>query len=146
MGKKIFKKPKLTPKQELFAKEYLKDKNATRAAKAAGYSKKTAEKIGSENIRKPEVKKEIDKGLQRQAKRIEISADKIIQEIADIAFVRMNKFEKKHKSTNKLKALELVGKHFKCFVDQIESKVTATVAEVTPDQIAQEVDKLDKKY
>jgi len=35
-------KPKLTPKQKRFVEEYLIDLNATRAAKAAGYSEKTA--------------------------------------------------------------------------------------------------------
>ncbi|ENG5503925.1 terminase small subunit, partial [Yersinia enterocolitica] len=33
----------LTPKQELFCREYLKDLNATQAAIRAGYSEKTAQ-------------------------------------------------------------------------------------------------------
>lgn len=40
---------KLTDKQELFAREYLKDLNATQAAIRAGYSEKTARATGSEN-------------------------------------------------------------------------------------------------
>jgi len=40
--------PKLTPKQQLFVKEYLTDLNATAAAKRAGYSEKNADKIGPE--------------------------------------------------------------------------------------------------
>lgn len=47
--------PELTDKQRAFVLEYLKDKNATRAAIAAGYSAKSAYSIGSELLRKPEV-------------------------------------------------------------------------------------------
>lgn len=47
----------LTPKQRLFVAEYLKDFNATKAAIAAGYSKKSAGVIGRENITKPEIRK-----------------------------------------------------------------------------------------
>ena len=50
----------LTPKQRRFVEEYCKDWNATRAAIAAGYSERTACSIGSENLRKPEIKKAID--------------------------------------------------------------------------------------
>ena len=44
---------KLTDKQERFVQEYLIDLNATQAAIRAGYSKKTAQVIGSENLAKP---------------------------------------------------------------------------------------------
>ena len=44
---------KLTPKQRRFVNEYLIDLNATQAAIRAGYSKKTAQQIGAENLSKP---------------------------------------------------------------------------------------------
>ena len=44
---------KLTDKQIMFCKEYIKDFNATRAAEASGYSKKTARQIATENLTKP---------------------------------------------------------------------------------------------
>ena len=44
---------KLTAKQESFVREYLIDKNATQAAIRAGYSEKTAQQTGSENLLKP---------------------------------------------------------------------------------------------
>lgn len=47
---------KLTTKQRRFCEEYLKDFNATQAAKRAGYAKGTAYSMGSENLRKPEIK------------------------------------------------------------------------------------------
>ena len=52
---------KLTDKQKFFCKEYIKDFNATRAAKASGYSEKTAGRIGGENLQKLEIQKEIEK-------------------------------------------------------------------------------------
>lgn len=50
---------KLTPKQEAFCAEYIKDGNATQAAIRAGYSKKTAYVIGGENLKKPVVAERI---------------------------------------------------------------------------------------
>ncbi len=50
---------KLTAKQETFCLEYLKDLNATQSAIRAGYSEKTAQRIGSENLSKPLVAERI---------------------------------------------------------------------------------------
>lgn len=47
------KKGKLTEKQQRFVDEYLIDLNATQAAIRAGYSVKTADAIGCENLTKP---------------------------------------------------------------------------------------------
>jgi len=49
----------LTDKEEAFCKEYVIDWNATRAALAAGYSKKTAYHTGYENIKKPHIQARI---------------------------------------------------------------------------------------
>lgn len=46
---------KLTPKQKAFADYYIECGNAAEAARRAGYSKKTAEVIGRENLRKPTI-------------------------------------------------------------------------------------------
>jgi phage terminase small subunit len=51
----IRKNGQLTPKEQLFVSEYLKDFNATQAAIRAGYSKKTAYHIGYENLKKPQI-------------------------------------------------------------------------------------------
>lgn len=55
----------LTPKQKKFADEYIISGNSTEAAKAAGYSKKTAYSIGNENLKKPEISKYIDERLRQ---------------------------------------------------------------------------------
>ena len=54
---------KLNLKQQKFADEYIISGNATQAAIAAGYSKKTANRIGSENLSKLDIKKYIDERL-----------------------------------------------------------------------------------
>lgn len=55
-------KLKLTTKQDKFVKAYLLNGgNATQAAITAGYSKKTAQVIGAENLLKPIIKAEIYK-------------------------------------------------------------------------------------
>lgn len=53
----------LTQKQKKFADFYIKYGNETKAAKEAGYSEKTAYSIGSENLRKPEIKAYISERL-----------------------------------------------------------------------------------
>lgn len=55
----------LTAKQQRFVDEYLVDLNATQAAIRAGYSEKTAQQIGSENLSKPVIAAEVEA---RQAK------------------------------------------------------------------------------
>ena len=47
---------KLTSKQQKFVNEYIISGNATQAAIKAGYSKRTARKIGQENLTKPDIK------------------------------------------------------------------------------------------
>jgi phage terminase small subunit len=66
---------KLTDKQEMFCQEYIKDLNATQAAIRAGYSKKTAEVIGSENLIKPKVKERIQELKDKRVQRTKIDAD-----------------------------------------------------------------------
>lgn len=77
---------KLTAKQEMFVKEYLIDLNATQAAIRAGYSAKNADKIGSELLGKTRIHQEIQRAMDARATRLDITADKVLQEIASIAF------------------------------------------------------------
>lgn len=58
---------KLTPKQQKFADEYIKTGNATQSAIEAGYSKKTAQQIGAENLLKPVIKSYIAKRMEQIA-------------------------------------------------------------------------------
>lgn len=55
---------KLTVKQQRFVAAYIETGNATESARRAGYSLKTAEAIGLENLGKPRIKEAIQKRLQ----------------------------------------------------------------------------------
>lgn len=52
---------RLTTKQIIFCKEYIKDNNGARAARAAGYSEDGAAVQASRNLKRPEVQAEIER-------------------------------------------------------------------------------------
>jgi phage terminase small subunit len=55
----------LNARQRRFVDEYCIDLNATQAAIRSGYSKVTANRMGSENLSKPDIKAAIDAALDR---------------------------------------------------------------------------------
>lgn len=81
---------KLTAKQQQFVNEYLVDLNATQAAIRAGYSVKTARSIAEENLTKPDIQKAIQEAQQRRAARTEISQDKVLNRLWEIATANPN--------------------------------------------------------
>ena len=110
---------KLTTKQRRFVAEYIVDYNATQAAIRAGYSESTAGGIGFENLRKPQIQAAIHEELEKQSQRTNVTADRIVQELAAMAFERGADWtESKMKNNNKLRALELLGRHFGIFDGQ----------------------------
>lgn len=78
---------KLTAKQKRFVEEYLVDLNATQAAIRAGYKTHTAKQIGSENLSKPYIKSAIEKEIAKLSARTGVNQERIIRELAKIAFV-----------------------------------------------------------
>ena len=79
----------MTKKQKRFADEWLIDLNGTQAAIRAGYSPDTAASIASENLRKPEIEKYIAKAMAERSRRTGVNQDRVVQELAKIAFVKM---------------------------------------------------------
>lgn len=75
---------KLTEKQRRFADEYIRLGNATEAALNAGYSKKTARAIGSENLTKPDIKAYIDQRLDELKKESIAEQDEILQFLTSV--------------------------------------------------------------
>lgn len=84
------KKGKLTEKQQRFVDEYLIDLNATQAAIRAGYSVKTADVIGCENLTKPNIQQAIAEHMAERSRRTGINQDRIVLELARIAFVNID--------------------------------------------------------
>lgn len=77
----------ITEKQKKFVEEYLIDLNATQAAIRAGYSIKNAGKIGHELLEKTRISNEITKKIAERSRRTGINADRVLIELAKIAFV-----------------------------------------------------------
>ena len=81
----------MTEKQKIFADEYLIDLNATRAYRVAYPSVKreeTAAVNGSRMLRNAKVAEYIQKRMQDRQKRTEITQDRVLQELAAIAFAK----------------------------------------------------------
>ncbi len=146
----------LTGKQQQFVDEYLIDLNATQAAIRAGYSTKNADKIGSELLGKTRVAEAISEKMAERSKRTGVNQDRVVLELAKIAFVNAadvidpesatikdgathddtaaiqsvkvkvipgkqgKGVEREIRMADKLKALELLGKHLGMFKDKME--------------------------
>lgn len=161
----------MTKKQKRFVEEYLIDLNATQAAIRAGYSPDTAQQMGSENLSKPVIKNAIDKAIAERRRRTGINQDRVIQEIAKLAFLNPidvidmdeatikgeanrddtaciasvkvkvipgedgNITEREVKTYDKLKALELLGKHLGMFTDKLKMEGNVPVVIMGDDQL-----------
>ena len=153
----------MTPKQERFVQEYLIDLNATQAAIRAGYSPRSAQQISDELLSKPVIRAHVDELMAERSKRTGVNADRIIRELARIAFLQANQvinmedatlidgaaeddiaaiasvkvktfptadgigYEREIKVADKLKALELLGKHNGMFVEKRELAATLNI-------------------
>lgn len=76
----------LNEKQRQFVQEYLVDLNATQAAKRAGYSERTAYSQGQRLLKHDEIQAAIQEARKAQQERTEITADRVLQEYARVAF------------------------------------------------------------
>lgn len=142
---------KLTDKQTLFIREYLIDLNASAAARRAGYSKRSSHCQGKQLMETPAVRAEIRKALARRAKRVDVKADRVLRDLADIAHldksiafqvqdgylhvtdtdilplavrrciseVAQTQYGIRVKFDDRLKALELLGRHLAMFTDNV---------------------------
>lgn len=96
----------LTPMQEMFVREYLVDLNATQAAIRAGYSKKTAASQGERLLRNVEIASAVQAHMDKRAGAIEISATRVLQEIAKMAFFDPRKLLNDDGSPKKISELD----------------------------------------
>lgn len=137
----------MTDKQEKFCQEYMLDLNATQAAIRAGYSPKTANEQAGRLLVNVSIQNRIAQLQAEQSRRTGISADRVLRELAKVAFanagdiidadatlkedaspddlaavqsVRVKVFgqdgvEREIKLADKLKALDLLGRHIGLF-------------------------------
>lgn len=86
------KKEVLTDKQELFCQEYMKDLNGRQAAIRAGYSQDSATEIAYEHLIKPHIQNYIQELKAKRAEKLEISAEKVLAELAKIGFSDLGEY------------------------------------------------------
>lgn len=148
--------PVLTPKQQRFVEEYLKDLNGKQAAVRAGYSPDSAETQSSRLLSNAKVALAIRTSISRRSKRTEVTQDMVLNELRRIAFSGMGSLATwnssgvsfkdsselsedtlatvqevsettnqhggslKIKQYDKVKALELLGRHLGMWNDKLE--------------------------
>ena len=105
---------KLTNKQSRFVEEYLIDLNATQAAIRAGYSEKTARSQGQRLLTNVDIQERFKGQIEQRSERTEITADRVIQALADIAYT-----DEDIRLGDRIRALELLGKHHALFSDKL---------------------------
>lgn len=76
----------LPPRQALFVTEYLLDLNATQAAIRSGYSRRTAASQGDRLLKNVEIAGAIDRARAARSGRTQVSADRVLLELARVAF------------------------------------------------------------
>jgi phage terminase small subunit len=105
----------LNPRQRKFVIAYCLCFNATEAARLAGYSEKTAYSIGSENLRKPEVKK----AIAALCEELSMSAGEAFKHITDIAKTRLQDYM----VIRQVERTPRVQKPLQQIIDEIEAKI-----------------------
>lgn len=75
---------KLTPKQEMFCREYIVSLNATQAAIKAEYSEKTANRIANALLSKVDIQKRISELMEQRVERVEYDADYVLKRCIEI--------------------------------------------------------------
>ena len=160
-------------RHEIFAREYVKDLNGTRAAIAAGYGEKGAHVRASQLLRNRKVQGLLAKLTKKHADKLDLSTEKVLSELSSMGFSNMLDYIKtteegsayvdlsnltreqssaiqevtvdeymegkgKHarkvkrtklKLVDKIRSLELLGKHLKLFTERVEVNGTAGLAE-----------------
>jgi hypothetical protein len=111
---------KLTPKQQRFVQEYLVDFNGAAAAIRAGYSKKTAKEIASENLTKPNVLNAVVQATREATKKTRLDVHYVLTKLELII--------ERHESDHAvLRALELLGKYLGMWSDGLAAQFNNTV-------------------
>ena len=151
---------KLTPKQAEFVRQYLVDLNATAAAIRAGYSERTAKSQGQRLLTNVDVSAALAAAKAEREQRTEITQDRVVSELAKIAFADPRELMEwgpegvklkdsaelteeqaasvaevsetttkdggslRLKKHDKVKALELLGRHLGMFTDKVKSEIS----------------------
>ncbi|MHC4133125.1 MAG: terminase small subunit, partial [Planctomycetota bacterium] len=102
-----------------FVNEYVKDYNATQAAIRAGYAKKYADRQAHKLVGNSRVKEAIEARRQEISRKADVEISEIVAELRSIAFTDGSR-------TDKLRALELLGRYKAMFTDRFQNTTKAS--------------------
>lgn len=106
---------KLSDKQALFVDAYLVNLNGSEAVKQAGYKTNNPNRLASELLRHPLVRKTIDEKLDARKETFEIQADMVLARLQKIA---MSQEEDNPQAA--IRSWELLGKYLGLWKDRTE--------------------------
>ena len=115
---------KLTAKQMRFVDEYLIDGNATRAAKSAGYSERTAEQTASRLLKIPKVADAIKAGQQEISERCKVTQDDVIEGLLSEA----KQMGEGSSHSARVTAWTQLGKHLGMFKEQVDVNASGNIS------------------
>ena len=110
-------------KRQVFAKEYLVDRNATQAAIRSGYSEHTAKQQGSRLLTNVDVQVDIAALERAQQETDTVSRAYVIAGLRELA-------ENAESESTRVRALELLGKTMRMFIEVAEATHTLEVPEL----------------
>ncbi len=113
----------MTPRQAIFYGEYIKDGNGTRAAIAAGYPERSAHTAAARLLKNREIAEAIAAWRNRQCARLEITAERTLQELARLAFYDPGRLY--DKDGNRI-PVHLLDDHTRAAVASIEDETAET--------------------
>ena len=165
----------LNPMHGKFAELYVRYGNATRAAIGAGFAEKSAHVTGCRLLRNSTIQAAIADVQARMAKRLEITAERTLRELAKVAFYDPREMydaggrplpvgelddmnaaalagietavkeedgvvtvTHKYRMTDRVKALELLGRYHKLFTDKVEHGGSVTLEQLVAGSMTHE--------
>lgn len=133
----------LTAKQKRFCEEYLISGNATQAAIKAGYAEKNANRIGSENLSKLDIKNYIDEKLKEIESRKIADAAEVMRYLTSVMrnetkeevpvvvnngnWSEVQMVQKDTSIKDRNKAAEMLAKRFGILTDKVSLEIAPVV-------------------
>lgn len=110
-------------KQKAFADFYIECGNATEAAIRAGYSKKAAQQIGSENLLKPLISAYLEQRMEQIENERIATGEEVLKYLTSVMRgEEKDQFGLDPSLQDRTKAAELLGKRYRLFTDKVEVK------------------------
>lgn len=120
----------LNERQKKFCMEYLKDFNGSRAAVAAGYTKKNVRITAAKLLTNSNIQKQIALNIAKRSEKTKIDAEWVLTELSEMAFADI---AEAYDENGKLKSIHDIPKHLRkmiCDIDTIDVGEDSTVKRV----------------